>query len=66
MSDGITECPGDGGFELGEEGLSRMLARLADLESPALLEALVWDLARHAGTDRLPDDVSGLILDFRG
>ncbi|MCB6178013.1 fused response regulator/phosphatase [Rhodobacter sp. Har01] len=65
MSDGITECPGEGGFELGEDGLKRMLVRLADLDSPALLEALVWDLARHAGTDRLPDDVSGLILDFR-
>lgn len=66
MSDGITECPGDGGFELGEDGLARMLTRLVDLDSAALLEALVWDLARHAGTDRLPDDVSGLILDYRG
>lgn len=27
-----------------------MLARLADLDGPALLESLVWDLARHAGT----------------
>ncbi len=65
MSDGITECPGKGGAELGEDGLAQMLARLADLDGPALLESLVWDLARHAGTDRLPDDVSGLILLFR-
>lgn len=66
MSDGITECPGEGGFDLGEEGLARMLIRLGDLDSGALLEALIWDLAGFAGTDRLPDDVSALVLDYRG
>ncbi len=66
MSDGLTECPGRSGLDLGEEGLATMLARLADLESPALLEAVVWDLAEHAGTDRFNDDVSGVLLDYRG
>ncbi len=65
MSDGVTECPGQDGFDLGEEGLTRLLSRLADMPSPSLLEALVWDLAVHAGTERFPDDVSGLILDYR-
>lgn len=65
MSDGVTECPGEAGFDLGEEGLARILSRLADLPSPDLLEALVWDLVTHAGTDRFPDDVSGLIVDYR-
>lgn len=66
MSDGLTECPGVTGLDLGEDGLGRMLGRLADLDSPALLEAMVWDLAEHAGTDRFSDDVSGVVLDYTG
>lgn len=66
MSDGITECSGTAGVDLGEDGLASMLLRLADLESPALLEALVWDLVAFAGTEQFNDDVSGVILDYRG
>lgn len=66
MSDGITECPGKDGFDLGEDGLAALLAQMHDLDSPAILEALVWNLADFAGNDRFPDDVSGLILDYRG
>ena len=66
MSDGLTECPGAGGADLGEEGLARMMHRLADLPSTALLEALVWDLAQFAGTEQFSDDVSGVLLDYRG
>ena len=29
-----------------------------------LLEAMVWDLTRAAGTDSFPDDVSGIVLDL--
>jgi len=66
MSDGITECPGPAGLDLGEEGLAQILTRLADLDSTALLEALIWDLAEHAGHDHFADDVSGVMLDYRG
>ena len=66
MSDGITECPGPTGLDLGEEGLALMLERLEGLDSPALLEALVWDLTAHAGSDHFSDDVSGVLLDYRG
>ncbi|NGM46947.1 SpoIIE family protein phosphatase [Rhodobacter sp. SGA-6-6] len=66
MSDGLTECPGRDGFDLGEEGLARMLQRLSALDSPALFEALVWDLADFAGTDHFADDVSGVLLDYLG
>lgn len=66
MSDGLTECPGPTGLDLGEEGLARILTRLADLDSTAMLEALIWDLSDHAGTDRFADDVSGVMLDYRG
>ena len=66
MSDGLTECPGTNGVDLGDDGLARMVARLTDLPSPSLLEALVWDLTEFAGTDHFADDVSGAILDYRG
>jgi phosphoserine phosphatase RsbU/P len=67
VSDGVTECPGaDGTGDLGEDGFKALLARLEGLDSPALLEAVVWDLTDFAGTDRFPDDVSGLIVDFCG
>lgn len=66
MSDGITECPGKDGSELGEEGLRNLLQRNAALASPALLEALVWDLQAYADGADFRDDVSGLIFDYRG
>lgn len=66
MSDGVTECPDAAGHELGTEGLQTLLQRHAALTSPQLLETLVWDLARHAGTEDFPDDVSALIFDFHG
>ncbi len=66
MSDGITECPDPAGGELGFDGLSRILAGLAALDSPALLEGVVWALADHHGTDAFPDDVSGVICDYSG
>lgn len=65
-SDGVTECPSADGRELGACGLNRILAARADLPSPELLEAMIWEIARHAGTEDFPDDVSALILDYRG
>lgn len=34
------------------------------LSGSDLLEAMVWDLTRAAGTDSFPDDVSGIVLDL--
>ncbi|MBE2276616.1 MAG: SpoIIE family protein phosphatase [Rhodobacteraceae bacterium] len=65
MSDGITECPGRQG-DLGADGAAALLAGLADLPSDRMLEALIWELATFAGTDQFPDDVSVLVLDYRG
>jgi phosphoserine phosphatase RsbU/P len=64
MSDGITECPLPSGRDFGEEGLMRSLGRSASIAGPALLEAIIWDLADQAGTDSFPDDVSGILLDY--
>ncbi len=66
MSDGLTECPGADGGDLGEEGLESLLRQNYVLDSPELLEALVWDLVNFAGREEFPDDVSGLMFDYRG
>lgn len=65
-SDGLTECPAPDGSELGTSGLAGLLRRNAPLPSADLLEALIWDLHAHAGGSDFPDDVSALVLDYRG
>ncbi|WP_240793952.1 PP2C family protein-serine/threonine phosphatase [Pseudorhodobacter turbinis] len=62
VSDGVTECPSPEGVELGEEGLTRILQANKDMTNPALLEALVWDLASYFGGEDFPDDVSGALF----
>lgn len=62
VSDGVTECPSPAGEELGEEGLARILRVNKDMTNPALLEALVWDLAAYYGGEDFPDDVSGALF----
>lgn len=64
FSDGFTECPLPGGRDFGEDGLTQSLRASAHLSGSDLLEAMVWDLARAAGTDLFPDDVSGIVLDL--
>jgi sigma-B regulation protein RsbU (phosphoserine phosphatase) len=66
LSDGLTECPSPEGEELGEDGVERLLFKNRHLESSALLDALIWDLATHMGSEEFPDDVSGLLFDYRG
>jgi sigma-B regulation protein RsbU (phosphoserine phosphatase) len=66
MSDGITECADPAGVELGEEGLAGILRRNATLSSPGLIEVVVAELQRHSGAMDFRDDVSGVILDWRG
>jgi sigma-B regulation protein RsbU (phosphoserine phosphatase) len=66
VSDGVTECPDPNGRDLGEDGLTRLLQRNAALSSPALLEALVWDLIAYSGSGDFRDDVSGVLFDYRG
>ncbi|WP_405054070.1 PP2C family protein-serine/threonine phosphatase [Tabrizicola sp.] len=66
MSDGMTECPGKDGFDFGEDGLIHSLERSRQLDGPAMLEALVWDLIEHSGNDSFPDDVSGVLLGYSG
>ena len=64
-SDGVTECPGAKG-DLGEAGMIALLRGKAGLSGRALQEAIVAELAGFAGSDDLPDDVSAVIVDYRG
>lgn len=66
MSDGITECPDPAGNELGFDGLVGLLRANLALTSPQLLEALEWELNRYSGGEEFPDDISGLLFDYRG
>ena len=66
VSDGVTECPGPDGTDLGEEGFLALLRKNTALDSASLLEALIWDLAERYGTEEFPDDVSGVIFDYLG
>ncbi len=64
VSDGFTECPLPNGQDFGEDGLTESLRASSHLSGSDLLEAMVWDLARAAGTESFPDDVSGIVLDL--
>jgi sigma-B regulation protein RsbU (phosphoserine phosphatase) len=66
LSDGVTECPDPSGQLLGEEGLETLARSLKDVHGPAMLEALVWKLSDYAGGQDFPDDVSAILLRFKG
>ncbi|WP_347311752.1 PP2C family protein-serine/threonine phosphatase [Defluviimonas sp. SAOS-178_SWC] len=63
MSDGITEAEDADGIQLGEEGLTRIMDRCANLRGTGFLEALVWQLSDHSGAE-FGDDVSGVLFEF--
>lgn len=64
VSDGMTECPDPAGGELGQQGLVKMVSRNTALDSPKLLQALLWDLSEFAGSGNFRDDVSALVFDY--
>lgn len=66
LSDGITECPNVDGEELGQGGLQAILSRLGGLRGNAMMEALIWELARWAGHDDFPDDISCAVFEYDG
>lgn len=66
LSDGVTECPDATGEMLGEDGLAEMLATMEGKEVETMLEALIWRLGEFAGGSGFPDDVSGVLFEYRG
>ncbi|WP_323781550.1 fused response regulator/phosphatase [Thalassovita sp.] len=66
QSDGITECTDSKGKMLEMNDLHRMLGAVRKLEGTQFLDALVQRLSEFAGTDRFEDDVSAVLLEYRG
>ncbi|WP_299700642.1 PP2C family protein-serine/threonine phosphatase [uncultured Tateyamaria sp.] len=66
LSDGVTECPRDDGDMLQESGLEDMMRDLSDVTGPAFFEALLWRLTEFSGEATFPDDVSGILFEYRG
>ena len=66
MTDGITECCDANGEELGEDGLIEMMRRNHPLRGEAFLDALEWDLEQFTASGEFTDDVSALLLDWKG
>lgn len=66
LSDGVTECPDTGNGLLGEEGLEALMVDLAGHELEDTLQAMVWKLDEFSGGKGFPDDVSGILLEYRG
>lgn len=65
MSDGITEAADSEGRQLGEDGMTRLMARCAGLPCAAFLDGLVRQLCDYAGAE-FGDDVSGVFFEFHG
>ena len=66
LSDGVTECPDINGDMLQESGLETIMRDLRDVSGPAFFEALLWKMTEFSGGDQFPDDVSGILFEFRG
>lgn len=66
MTDGVTECRDPAGRELGEEGLIEMMRGNHALRGDAFLDALEWDLEQFVATGDFADDVSALLIDWKG
>ncbi|HGG64081.1 MAG TPA: response regulator [Rhodobacteraceae bacterium] len=65
-SDGFTECENDRGEQLEEEGLQKLLCKNADLQDHDLFTALVWELDLFSGDLDFGDDLSCVLLHYRG
>lgn len=66
LSDGVTECPDPSDEFLGEGGLEQIVQGLQSVEENVFLDALIWELSRFAETETFPDDVSGVLFEYRG
>lgn len=66
MSDGITECMNRAGEELGEDGLISLVQRNHALGGAQFLDALQWDLETWADGCEIGDDISAILVEYRG
>lgn len=66
MSDGITECPGNDGDMLDENGVVDMMIRNRFIRGSQFLETVMWDLFDYADGQEFPDDISAALIEFSG
>ncbi|TKZ16000.1 fused response regulator/phosphatase [Shimia litoralis] len=66
LSDGVTECPNPNDEMLGEDGLVDLLRELSDQPAETMLETMLWHLDQFAGDRGFPDDISGILFEYRG
>ena len=66
LSDGVTECPNPAGGMLAEDGLAQMVDTLRPKRGADFLNGLMTQLTAFCGSDDFPDDVSGILLEYRG
>lgn len=66
MSDGVTECPDTGDGMLGEDGFEEMVKTLKGHPLEETLQAVVWQLDKFSGGQGFPDDISGILFEYRG
>jgi sigma-B regulation protein RsbU (phosphoserine phosphatase) len=66
MSDGVTECPDTENGMLGEDGFEKMVDGLKDHPLDETLQAIVWQLDSFSGGQGFPDDISGILFEYRG
>ncbi|CUI42190.1 PP2C family protein-serine/threonine phosphatase [Cognatishimia activa] len=64
LSDGPIECPDAEGNMLDDDGLNLLLTELAQDQGEDFLEGFLWRLQEFAGGRPIPDDVSGILLEF--
>lgn len=65
-SDGITESQEAKGRMLGEAGLATAMRACREAQGLACLEVLVAQMTSFTGSTRFEDDVSAVLLEFRG
>lgn len=66
VTDGLTECHNPAGTELGEDGLTDLVRRNLVLEGEIFLDTLQSQVEAWAGGRDPADDMSGLLLTWRG
>lgn len=66
ISDGLTECRAPSGAELGEDGLADLALRHRGRSGADFLTALEQDVSRFTGGGDFADDISAVLLDWRG
>ncbi len=65
-SDGFTEAESRDGKMLDQDGLARLVESIPEAKGQDFTETMMWLLADHARNADFDDDVSGVVLEYKG